>query len=105
MNTVDVSLNLSGGNLSLSGTINNNSVSGSLKEVSGYIPSDYTGTYYIGDGQNGNEIQITSDGYVINKGYDTVRSSALSDYSKYFNLYIKDIFPLNNLYINNFIYY
>ncbi|MEI0703173.1 hypothetical protein [Brachyspira intermedia] len=70
MNTVDVSLDLSGGNLSLSGTINNNSVSGSLKEVSGYIPSDYTGTYYIGDGQNGNEIQITSDGYVINKGYE-----------------------------------
>ena len=70
MNTVDVSLNLSGGNLSLSGTINNNSVSGNLKEVSGYIPSDYTGTYYIGDGQNGNEIQITSDGYVINKGYE-----------------------------------
>ncbi|WP_297297506.1 hypothetical protein [uncultured Brachyspira sp.] len=70
MNTVDVSLNLSGGSLSLSGQINDNSVSGNLKEVSGYIPSDYTGTYYIGNGQNGNEIQITSDGYVINKGYE-----------------------------------
>ena len=70
MNTVDVSLNLSGGSLSLSGKINDNSVSGNLKEVRGYIPSDYTGTYYIGDGQNGNEIQITSDGYVINKGYE-----------------------------------
>ena len=55
MNTVDVSLNLSGGSLSLSGTINNNSVSGNLKEVSGYIPSDYVGVYYIGDETNNNK--------------------------------------------------
>ena len=68
MNTVDVSLNLSGGNLSLSGTINNNSVSGNLKEVSGYIPNDYIGIYFIGDDKNNTEIEIKSDGYITIKG-------------------------------------
>ena len=68
MNTVDVSLNLSGGNLSLSGTINNNSVSGNLKEVSGYIPNDYIGIYFIGDDKNNTEIEIKSDGYITMKG-------------------------------------
>ncbi len=68
MNTVDVSLNLSGGSLSLSGQINDNSVSGSLKEVSGYIPSDYVGVYYIGDDKNNTEIEIKSDGYITMKG-------------------------------------
>ena len=67
MNTVDVSLNLSGGNLSLSGTINNNSVSGNLKEVSGYIPNDYAGIYYMDGNQNNTGIEIKSDGYVIIK--------------------------------------
>ena len=66
MNTVDVSLNLSGGSLSLSGQINDNSVSGSLKEVSGYIPSDYVGVYYIGDGINDYGFEIKSDGIVVN---------------------------------------
>lgn len=69
MNTVDVSLNLNGGSLSLSGQVNSVNVNATLKEVSGYIPNDYVGVYYMGDGQNGNEIQITSDGYAINKGY------------------------------------
>ena len=68
MNAVDVSLNLSGGNLSLSGTINNNSVSGNLKEVSGYIPNDYIGIYFIGDDKNNTEIEIKSDGYITMKG-------------------------------------
>ena len=68
MNTLDVSLNLSGGSLSLSGKINDNSVSGSLKEVSGYIPSDYAGIYFIGDDKNSTEIEIKSDGYVTMKG-------------------------------------
>lgn len=68
MNTVDVSLNLSGGSLSLSGKINDNSVSGSLNEVSGYIPSDYAGIYFIGDDKNSTEIEIKSDGYVTMKG-------------------------------------
>ncbi len=67
MNTVDVSLNLSGGNLSLSGTINNNSVSGNLKEVSGYIPNDYAGIYYMDGNQNNTGIEIKPDGYVIIK--------------------------------------
>ena len=68
MNTVDVSLNLNGGSLSLSGTINNNSVSGNLKEVSGYIPNDYIGIYFIGDDKNNTEIEIKSDGYITMKG-------------------------------------
>ena len=68
MNTVDVSLNLSGESLSLSGQINDNSVSGSLKEVSGYIPNDYVGVYYIGDDKNNTEIEIRSDGYITMKG-------------------------------------
>ena len=67
MNTVDVSLNLSGGSLSLSGKINDNSVSGSLNEVSGYIPSDYVGIYYTGDAQFSAEIEIKSDGYTTQK--------------------------------------
>ena len=66
MNTVDVSLNLSGTTLSLSGKINDNSVSGSLNEVSGYIPSDYVGVYYIGDGINDYGFEIKSDGIVVN---------------------------------------
>ncbi|MEI0749355.1 hypothetical protein [Brachyspira pulli] len=68
MNTVDVSLNLSGGSLSLSGKINNDNVSGNLKEVNGYIPSDYVGVYYIGDDKYNTEIEIRSDGYITMKG-------------------------------------
>ncbi|ASJ22393.1 hypothetical protein [Brachyspira hampsonii] len=64
MNTVDVSLNLSGGSLSLSGTINDNSVSGNLKEVSGYIPSSYTGTYYHAYNESASEeVEIKANGY------------------------------------------
>lgn len=63
MNTVDVSLNLSGGSLSLSGKINDNSVSGSLNEVSGYIPSDYVGIYYDANSQ-GYGFEIKADGMV-----------------------------------------
>ncbi|MEI0566633.1 hypothetical protein [Brachyspira pulli] len=101
MNTIDVSLNLSGGNLSLSGTINDNSVSGSLKEVSGYIPSDYVGVYYIGDGINDYGFEIKSDGIVVNielqngnviyhKGY-TEKLIKVSD-----NEYILNINSLEN---------
>ncbi|MEI0485282.1 hypothetical protein [Brachyspira intermedia] len=63
MNTVDVSLNLSGGSLSLSGKINDNSVSGSLNEVSGYIPNDYVGIYYDANSQ-GYGFEIKADGMV-----------------------------------------
>ncbi|MEI0608225.1 hypothetical protein R4K48_14870 [Brachyspira pulli] len=63
MNTIDVSLNLSGGSLSLSGKINDNSVSGSLNEVSGYIPNDYVGIYYDANSQ-GYGFEIKSDGMV-----------------------------------------
>ena len=66
MNTVDVSLNLSGGSLSLSGQINSDNVNANLKEVSGYIPSDYVGVYYIGDGINDYGFEIKSDGIVVN---------------------------------------
>ena len=69
MNTVDVSLNLSGGSLSLSGKINDNSVSGSLKEVSGYIPSSYSGIYYYAYNEAASEeIEIKYDGYFSMKG-------------------------------------
>ena len=101
MNTVDVSLNLSGGSLSLSGQINDNSVSGSLKEVSGYMPSDYVGVYYIGDGINDYGFEIKSDGIVVNielqngnviyhKGY-TEKLIKVSD-----NEYILNINSLEN---------
>ena len=101
MNTVDVSLNLSGGSLSLSGKINDNSVSGSLNEVSGYIPSDYVGVYYIGDGINDYGFEIKSDGIVVNielqngnviyhKGY-TEKLIKVSD-----NEYILNINSLEN---------
>lgn len=66
MNTVDVSLNLSGGSLSLSGQVNSDNVNANLKEVSGYIPSDYVGVYYIGDGINDYGFEIKSDGIVVN---------------------------------------
>ena len=68
MNTVDVSLNLSGGSLSLSGQINSDNVNANLKEVNGYIPSDYVGIYYAGDGQNDYGFEIKSDGIVVNIG-------------------------------------
>ena len=101
MNTVDVSLNLSGESLSLSGKINDNSVSGSLNEVSGYIPSDYVGIYYTGDGINDYGFEIKSDGIVVNielqngnviyhKGY-TEKLIKVSD-----NEYILNINSLEN---------
>ncbi|WP_020003921.1 hypothetical protein [Brachyspira innocens] len=65
MNTVDVSLNLSGGSLSLSGQVNSDNVNANLKEVSGYIPSDYVGVYYISDGINDYGFEIKSDGIVV----------------------------------------
>ena len=68
MNTVDVSLNLSGTTLSLSGKVNSDNVNANLKEVSGYIPNDYAGIYFIGDDKNSTEIEIKSDGYVTMKG-------------------------------------
>ena len=80
MNTVDVSLNLSGGNLSLSGTINNNSVSGNLKEVSGYILSDYAGIYYL-EGTPNTEIEIKSDGYVNLKRIQNGNTSLEQNYT------------------------
>lgn len=81
MNTVDVSLNLSGGSLSLSGKINDNSVSGSLNEVSGYIPSDYAGIYFIGDDKNSTEIEIKSDGYVNLKRIQNGNTSLEQNYT------------------------
>lgn len=68
INTVDVSLNLSGTSLSLSGKVNSENVNGNLKEVSGYIPNDYVGVYFIGDDKNNTEIEIKSDGYITMKG-------------------------------------
>ena len=68
MNTVDVSLNLSGESLSLSGQVNNDNISGNLTEVIGYIPNDYIGIYFIGDDKNNTEIEIKSDGYITMKG-------------------------------------
>lgn len=67
MNTVDVSLNLSGESLSLSGQVNNDNISGNLTEVIGYIPNDYAGIYYMDGNQNNTGIEIKSDGYVIIK--------------------------------------
>ncbi|WP_297244799.1 hypothetical protein [uncultured Brachyspira sp.] len=67
MNTVDVSLNLNGGSLSLSGQVNSVNVNATLKEVSGYIPNDYAGIYYMDGNQNNTGIEIKSDGYVIIK--------------------------------------
>lgn len=68
MNTVDVSLNLNGGSLSLSGQVNSDNVNANLTEVSGYIPNDYIGIYFIGDDKNNTEIEIKSDGYITMKG-------------------------------------
>ena len=101
MNTVDVSLNLSGGSLSLSGQVNSDNVNANLKEVSGYIPSDYVGVYYIGDGINDYGFEIKSDGIVVNielqngnviyhKGY-TEKLIKVSD-----NEYILNINSLEN---------
>ena len=67
MNTVDVSLNLNGGSLSLSGQVNSDNVNANLTEVSGYIPNDYAGIYYMDGNQNNTGIEIKSDGYVIIK--------------------------------------
>ena len=67
MNTIDVSLNLSGGSLSLSGQVNSDNVNANLTEVSGYIPNDYAGIYYMDGNQNNTGIEIKSDGYVIIK--------------------------------------
>ncbi|AEM21714.1 hypothetical protein Bint_1091 [Brachyspira intermedia PWS/A] len=66
MNAVDVSLNLSGKSLSLSGQVNSDNVNANLTEVSGYIPNDYAGVYYIGDGINDYGFEIKSDGTVVN---------------------------------------
>lgn len=101
MNTVDVSLNLSGGSLSLSGQVNSDNVNANLTEVSGYIPSDYVGVYYIGDGINDYGFEIKSDGIVVNielqngnviyhKGY-TEKLIKVSD-----NEYILNINSLEN---------
>ena len=81
MNTIDVSLNLSGGSLSLSGKINDNSVSGSLNEVSGYIPNDYAGIYYMDGNQNNTKIEIKSDGYVIIKRMQNGNTSLEQKYN------------------------
>ena len=70
MNTVDVMLNIDGGNLSLSGKVNNDSVSATLQEVSGYINNNYAGIYFIGDDKSNTEIEIKSDGYVTMKGIE-----------------------------------
>lgn len=70
MNTVDVMLNIGGGNLSLSGKVNNDSVSATLQEVSGYINNNYAGIYFIGDDKSNTEIEIKSDGYVTMKGIE-----------------------------------
>ncbi|WP_304354043.1 hypothetical protein [Brachyspira innocens] len=101
MNTIDVSLNLSGGSLSLSGQVNSDNVNANLTEVSGYIPSDYVGVYYIGDGINDYGFEIKSDGIVVNielqngnviyhKGY-TEKLIKVSD-----NEYILNINSLEN---------
>ena len=63
MNTVNVSLNLSGGSLSLSGQVNSDNVNANLTEVSGYIPNDYVGIYYDANSQ-GYGFEIKSDGMV-----------------------------------------
>ena len=63
MNTVDVSLNLSGESLSLSGQVNNDNISGNLTEVIGYIPNDYVGIYYDANSQ-GYGFEIKADGMV-----------------------------------------
>ncbi|MEI0495747.1 hypothetical protein R4J09_10065 [Brachyspira intermedia] len=63
MNTVDVSLNLNGTSLSLSGQINSDNVNANLTEVSGYIPNDYVGIYYDANSQ-GYGFEIKSDGMV-----------------------------------------
>ena len=63
MNTVDVSLNLSGTTLSLSGQVNNDNISGNLTEVIGYIPNDYVGIYYDANSQ-GYGFEIKADGMV-----------------------------------------
>ncbi|PCG19851.1 hypothetical protein [Brachyspira sp. G79] len=80
INTVDVSLNLSDGSLSLSGKINDNSVSGSLKEVSGYMPSDYAGIYYL-EGTPNTEIEIKSDGHVSLKRIQNGNTSLEQNYT------------------------
>ncbi|MEI0495746.1 hypothetical protein R4J09_10060 [Brachyspira intermedia] len=81
MNTVDVSLNLNSGSLSLSGQVNNDNISGNLKEVSGYIPNDYTGIYYMDGNQNNTKIEIKSDGYVIIKRMQNGNTSLEQKYT------------------------
>ena len=81
MNTVDVSLNLSGGSLSLSGQVNSDNVNANLKEVSGYIPSDYAGIYYMDGNQNNTKIEIKSDGYVIIKRMQNGNTSLEQKYT------------------------
>lgn len=66
MNTIDVMLSIGGGSLSLSGKVNSDSVSATLQEVSGYMPSNYAGVYYAGDGQNDYGFEVKSDGIVVN---------------------------------------
>lgn len=101
MNTVDVSLNLSGGSLSLSGQVNSDNINANLKEVSGYIPSDYVGVYYNRYGINDYGFEIKSDGIAANielqngnviylKGY-TEKLIKVSD-----NEYILNINSLEN---------
>ena len=80
MNTVDVSLNLSGGSLSLSGQINSDNVNANLKEVIGYILSDYAGIYYL-EGTPNTEIEIKSDGYVNLKRIQNGNTSLEQNYT------------------------
>ncbi|OEJ16059.1 hypothetical protein BFL38_11425 [Brachyspira hampsonii] len=80
MNTVDVSLNLSGGSLSLSGQVNSDNVNANLTEVSGYIPSDYAGIYYL-EGTPNTEIEIKSDGYVSLKRIQNGNTSLEQNYT------------------------
>lgn len=66
INTIDVMLSIGGGSLSLSGKVNSDSVSATLQEVSGYMPSNYAGVYYARDGQNYYGFEVKSDGIVVN---------------------------------------
>ena len=68
MNTIDVMLNIGGGNLSLSGKVNSDSVTATLQEVSGYMPSNYAGIYYTYYGEECYGYEVKSDGIVVNIG-------------------------------------
>ncbi|CRF33404.1 hypothetical protein BRSU_1421 [Brachyspira suanatina] len=85
MNAIDVSLNLSGKSLSLSGQVNNNNVNANLIEISGYIPNDYVGIYYDENSQ-GYGFEIKSDGMVTKI---QVQNNIVIYYEKYTEKLIK----------------